>query len=154
MPAMALIDELLTTRLYAELRDKRGLAYVVNSSFIPRVGPSNIMAFMVTDPPKHQEARAGIVREFKRLQEEPVGPAELDAAKAAFRGSCIMSMETGIDRGRTLGIYELGKGDYGYADMILKASAEVRPKDIQRVAKNYFDHYALAVIAPQGSIEE
>ncbi len=153
-PVMDLINHIVGNRLFTELRDKRGMAYVVTSAYESMVGPSAITAVMLTDPARYQEAKAGIVAEFQKLREEPVSEAELEAAKRNRRGLFIMSKETGLDRGRTLGIFELELRGYRYAETYLAAVAAVRPGDIERTAKRYFRRSVLAVVASEGSITE
>lgn len=153
-PVMELINSIMSKRLYSELRDKRGLAYVIGSSYQQMVGPSNIFAIMVTPPEYYQVAREGIVNEFKRFCDEPVSSSELQAAKKYLKGSFVMSQETGAAQGRLLGIFELLGHGYKYADKYPELIEAVTPEDIQRVARKYFNYYVLAVVAPEGSIRK
>ena len=65
-----------------------------------------------------------------------------------------MAQETTAAQGRLLGVYELLGYGYDYPDQYFSLIDAVTPEDIQRVAKKYFHHYVLAVLAPEGTIEE
>jgi predicted Zn-dependent peptidase len=157
-PAMEVLNYVLGgdmgSRLFVELRDKKGLAYNVSTGYYPSNYPSNIFAFMATAPRNYNSAREGIINEFRRITTEPVSPEELKNAKQALKGSFLMSHETNASQGRYLGSFELlGLGyQYGqtYPGLIDKVTAE----DIQRVARKYFRHYVLSVLTPVTVKEE
>lgn len=151
-PAMTVINYILGgdmgSRLFVELRDKKGLAYNVSTEYYPSNYPSNIYAFIATTPANYRAAREGILQEFRRLTTEPVSPEELKNAKQAIKGSFLMGHETNASQGRYLGSYELlGLGyqyDQAYPGIIDNVTAE----DIERVARKYFSHYVLSVLSP------
>lgn len=157
-PVMEVINYVLGgemgSRLFVELRDKKGLAYDVSTEYYPSNYPSNIFAFMATAPENYNAAREGIVAEFKRITTQPVSPEELKSAKQALKGRFLMGHETNAAQGRYLGSYELlGLGyqyDQTYPGLIDKVTAE----DIQRVARKYFRHYVLSVLTPVAVKEE
>jgi zinc protease len=158
-PAMDILNTILGgggmgNRLFTELRDKRGLAYYVGSSYQPMVGPTAIIAAMVTAPENYRMAHEGIVAEFKRFCDEPISIEELQAAKKYLKGTFIMSQETSAAQGMLLGLFELLGYGYKYINQYPELIDKVTEKDIQRVAQKYFNHYVLAVVAPEGSIEE
>lgn len=151
-PAMEVINYILGgdmgSRLFVELRDKKGLAYNVSTEYYPSNYPSNIFAFIATAPQNYNLAREGIVAEFQRMTTELVPPLELRNAKQAIKGSFLMSHETNAAQGSYLGSFELlGLGyqyDQTYPGLIDKVTAE----DVQRVARKYFGHYVLSVLSP------
>ena len=158
-PVMAVINSLLGAggmgnRLFRELRDKQGLAYAIGTDYIQAKGPSFICAIMITAPENFALARVGLVEEFKRLREEVISPEELENTKKWLIGNFIMEQETTTAQGSLLGRFEaLGYG-YDYIDKYLELIQGVTPEDIQRVAKKYFNHYVLAVLAPEGTLTQ
>jgi predicted Zn-dependent peptidase len=158
VPAMVLLNTILggsgmNNRLYTELRDQQGLAYYVASYYQPMVGPTSIFAVMVTAPENYRISRAGIVAEFKKFCDQPVSVKELEAAKKYIKGTFMMSQETSAAQGILLGLAEL-RNNYQYLEHYLELIEKVTPEDIQRVAQKYFKYYVLAVVAPEGSVEE
>jgi zinc protease len=153
-PVMDLIAVTLSNRLYSELRDKRGLVYHASSSYQTMVGPSAITGITVTAPENYSMVLDGIVTEFKKICDEPVSSLELQAAKKYRKGIFIMSQGTSAVQGEIMGVFELMGYGYKYVDLYPELIEKVTPEDIQRVAQKYFKHYVLAVVAPEGSIEE
>lgn len=151
---MDLLSGMISKRLYSELRDKRGLVYRAYSSYQIMVGPSAVLGLAVTASENYSMVRDGIIAEFKKFCDEPVSPLELQSAQKYLKGTFVMSQETNAAQGRLLGIYELLGYGYKYADKYPDLIEAVTPEDIQRVAQKYFKHYVLAVVAPEGSIEE
>lgn len=152
-PAMEVLNGLLgadmSSRLFVELREKQGLAYSVSSDFQKMNGPSCIYCFMATAPENYQTARDGIMAQFERLMREDVPAKELVATKRYIKGRYLMGHETNLDQANIMGQYELmGLGyeyDFKYPKLIDKVSAG----DIRRLAKQYFQHYTLAVVAAE-----
>jgi predicted Zn-dependent peptidase len=158
VPAMDIVSNILGgggmgNRLFLELRDKQGIAYYVGSAYQPRVGPTAIIAAIVTAPQNFRIARDGIIKEFKRLINEPVPDEELRAAKKYAKGIFTMSQESGADQGERLALFELCGYGYQYVDRYPDLIDKVTAKDIQQMAKKYFDHYVLAVVAPEGLMD-
>ncbi|HBE76641.1 MAG TPA: hypothetical protein DDW65_02505 [Firmicutes bacterium] len=110
-PAMGVINYILGSdmgsRLFVELRDKKGLAYNVSTGYDIANYPSYFYAFMATAPANYPAAKDGILKEFARLTTEPVPEKELEVAKTALKGSYLMEHETNSAQGRFLGSYEL-----------------------------------------------
>lgn len=79
---------------------------------------------------------------------------ELQAAKKYLKGTFVMSQETSAAQGGILGVFEILGYGYKYVDHYPELIEKVTPEDVQRVARKYFDHQVLAVIAPEGLIEK
>lgn len=138
----------ISSRLFVELRDRKGLAYAVFSEYQKQPGPSAIFAIMATGPANYVPARDGIVGEFRRLMEEDVPAGELEDAKRFIKGTYLMSHETNAAQGSMLGIYELLGLGYDYDDRYPRLIEKVTSADIKRVASKYFKHYTAGVLSP------
>jgi predicted Zn-dependent peptidase len=151
-PAMEVASYILGgdmgSRLFVELRDKKGLAYNVSTEYYPSNYPSNIYAFMATAPQNYPAAREGIIQEFQRLTTELVPPEELKNAKQALKGSFLMGHETNAAQARYLGSFELLGLGYQYDQTYPQRIDNVTAEDIQRVSRKYFAHYVLSVLTP------
>ncbi len=156
-PAMDVLNAILggsgmDSRLFTELRGKRGLAYEIHSFYQTMVGPSAIIAVMLTAPANYQTARDGIVAEFKKFIDQPVSEQELQVAKKCIQGNFIMSQETSATKAEILGMLELFGYGYQSGDSYLELIEQVTSEDIQRVARKYFKHYVLGLAAPEGTL--
>lgn len=134
------------SRLYLELREKRGLAYSVYTGYNKMSQNSHIYAIMATAPDNWSEARDGIVKEFKRLTTETVSAKALTMAKQAICGSFLMSHETNEAQSSLLGRFELLGLGHEYDQQYPKLIRQVTAADIKRVARKYFSYYTLGVV--------
>ncbi len=76
-----------TSRLYAEVREKRGLAYSVSSSMVMRDHVSALMISTATRPDKAQESLKIIREQVAAMAADGPTEAELAAAKSFLKGS-------------------------------------------------------------------
>lgn len=140
--ALKVLNSLLGTgmssRLFVDLREKQGLAYVVGSMYPTREEKSRFVAYIGTDPANTSKVQEGFTQEIKRLQTEPVPDSELAEAKSKLIGSFALAHDSNMNQAYYLGLYEvIGAGyqfDQQYPDLIEQISAT----DIQRVAQTVF----------------
>jgi len=74
-------------RLFEELRDKQSLAYTVIARPFIRRAAGTFAAYIATSPEKEDQAREGLLREFKRFVDERVSDDELERARTYALGS-------------------------------------------------------------------
>ena len=92
-----------SSRLFQEIREKRGLAYAVYSYQSHYVDAGQTSLYVGTRPENVQEAFEIIGRELERIRTEPVSEAELDRAKENVKGRTVLSMESPLARMNRLG---------------------------------------------------
>jgi len=145
----AIFGSALDSRLWNELREKRGLAYDVGTSYSPRVGPSLYLIYVGTDRDKLAAVREAVAGEIERMKDEPVSEEELEAAKAFLRGAFITSMERVSSQATLLGQYEVMGLGYGFAERYCELIGSVSQDDILKLCRKYFGgHYSLGIVAP------
>jgi zinc protease len=136
------------SRLMDNIRDNKGLAYDVHSSF-----PANKYAgsFEVGLQTKNGSANTAIdevLKEMDRIRTEPVGDEELSDAKSYLTGSFPLR----IDSNRKIAGFLTAVEFYGlgldYVDNYRKFIETVSKDDILRVAKKYLHtgNYVLIVV--------
>ncbi len=145
----SLLGSGLSSRLFVNLREKQGLAYVVSSSLPSVKDKSRFILYIGTDP-KNQ---AKVIREFKRemdsLKTTLVPEKELQEAKDKLSGGFALAHETNTNQSFYLGFYELMGMGYGFDQCYPKLIQQVTPTDVQRVAKKYFSRpMVLSIVAP------
>jgi zinc protease len=157
VPAMDVLNGILgggmSSRLFVELRDKKGLAYSISSDYQKMLGPSCVYCFMATAPENLQAARDGIVAEFEKLTKKAVPAKELLATKRFLKGSYLMGHETNLDQANILGQDELFGLGYEYDERYPQLIDKVTAKDLQRIAGLYFKNYVLGGVSP-GEVKE
>lgn len=143
----------LSSRLFVELREKRGLAYEVSAMYPTRLGPSHFVVYMGTGPQNVPDAIAGLQGEVDRLSHTPISPDDLTAAKNKLLGQYALGKQTNAQLAQLYGWYEvLGLGlDF---DRIFRESiAQVSAEDIQQVADRYFAEPHIVLTGPAAAVE-
>lgn len=126
-------------RFFDELRDRQSLAYTVHAFSSQRRLAGLFAAYIATSPAQEEQARAGLLAEFRRLRELPVAEEELQRAKTYALGTHAISRASGGSRlGELLDAWLAGTGLAELADDDTKL-AEVTVADVQSLAVRYFD---------------
>ncbi len=143
-----------SSRLLDDIRENRGLAYSVNSSFSPGLEPGPFTVSLETKNPSAGEAINQVLEQLRRIMSQPVTDKELEDAKSYFIGSFARKMDSMNKRAWLLGyveVYGLGL-DYPwkYPDLI----RHLTPADIQKVAEKYLhpDKYLLVVVGKKAAM--
>jgi predicted Zn-dependent peptidase len=96
--ALAVLDSIFggstSSRLFREVREKRGLAYSVGSYNDQYTDSGLVAAYVGTREDNVEEACAVIGTELERLRSEPVSQDELDRAKENVKGRLVLSSES------------------------------------------------------------
>ncbi|GAB4313485.1 MAG: pitrilysin family protein [Geminocystis sp.] len=135
----------LSSRLFVELREKRGLAYDVSAFYPTRVDKSQFVVYMGTAPHNADIAQEGLYNEIKRLRENPLTTEEIQTAKNKLLGQYALSKQTNGEFAQVFGWYEtLGLG-IEYDNIFPQKISSVTIEDIQRVAQEYLQDQFLCV---------
>ncbi|MDA0266661.1 MAG: pitrilysin family protein [Cyanobacteria bacterium] len=128
----------LSSRLFVELREKRGLAYDVSAFYPTRLGMSQFVAYMGTAPENTAVALEGLRYESERLITEALTPEELTASKNKLLGQYALGKQTNTQIAQLLGWYEvLGLGT-GFDQSFQEAIAAITLEEIQATAQDCF----------------
>lgn len=143
----------LSSRLFVELREKRGLAYDVSAFYPARQLTSSFVTYMGTAPENTQVAIDGLRTEVERLCSSQLSNDELQAAKNKLLGQYALGKQTNSQLAQVYGWYEtLGLGVDFDIDF-QKKIASVTPEAIQAAAKCYFIEPYISLIGPAEAIE-
>ncbi len=96
--ALAVLDSIFggssSSRLFREVREKRGLAYAVGSYNEQYTDAGLIASYVGTREDNVEEACSIIGAEMARLRSEPVSAEELSRAKESVKGRLVLSSES------------------------------------------------------------
>lgn len=145
----AILGGSMNSRLFMELREKRGLAYQVSSYYNDLPSHSYLAGYIGTSPDKFDEAREAMLREFHRIADERIPEVELERAKNYLRGTYIVSAETNGAQAARLGKYELYGLGQDFGDVLLERVAAVTAEEIRAVGESWFGPYVLAATRPR-----
>jgi predicted Zn-dependent peptidase len=105
--AMRVLDTILggstSSRLFQEVREKRGLAYSVYSYASQYTDTGQVGLYVGTRPENVGEAMGVIGTELQRLQQDSVSAEELERARDNVKGRTVLSMESSASRMNRLG---------------------------------------------------
>ena len=128
----------LSSRLFVELREKRGLAYDVSAFYPTRLGKSQFAAYIGTAPENTAIALEGLTREVERLTEVKLSLEEIQAAKNKLLGQYALGKQSNGEIAQLFGWYEtLGLG-IEFDTHFQEEVAKVTPEILQEVACRYF----------------
>lgn len=135
-----------SSRLYREVREKRGLAYGVSSSLVVYDHAAAIVSSTSTRADRLGEAMGVIREEFKRMAEAGPTQAELDAAKKFITGTyAITNLDTSPKIAGVLVAIQQAKLGLDYIDKRQEYIAAVSLDDVKRIAKQLLSVEPLVV---------
>ena len=139
----------MSSRLFQEIREKRGLAYSVYAYAQQFAGSGQIGFYAGCNPTKAIEV-VEIIREvLADVAENGMSHEEIERAKGAVRGSLVLSQEDSGSRMSRIGKNEIVYGQVMGFDDILKAISRVNPTDIREIAGEFLTKSpTLALVGP------
>jgi predicted Zn-dependent peptidase len=144
----------LSSRLFVELREKRGLAYDVSAFYPTRLDDSQFITYMGTAPQNTAIAIEGLRSEVERLCEMELSEEELAAAKNKLLGQYALGKQTNSEIAQIYGWYEsLGLGinfDRQFQDDLLAITAKM----VREVAQRYFQQAYLSLVGPSEALSK
>jgi predicted Zn-dependent peptidase len=89
-----ILGEGMSSRLFLELRERRGLVYDVHS-FMSRMADTGVLGIgLACEPRQAATALEAAVVELRKLADEPVGDAELTKAREYAKGRLLLQLES------------------------------------------------------------
>jgi predicted Zn-dependent peptidase len=92
-----------SSRLFQEVRERRGLAYAVYSFTSAYQDTGQVGLYLGTRPDNVTEGLAVVASELARMREEPATPEELERAKENLKGRVVLALESTGARMNRLG---------------------------------------------------
>lgn len=154
-PALVILNVILgsaglSSRLFLELRDKKGLAYHVRSTYEPNEKCANLSIYIATEPKNVQICLDGFKTEIGKLKEIPVPEEELQNAKNNIIGKQQFVTETNAQQANLLAYYGIMELGFDFQDEIIEKIKGVTSKQIQDCANKYFgDKSVVSILRPE-----
>jgi len=151
--ALAVATQLLgggwSSRLFREVREKRGLSYSVFASGSSFVDAGTISVYAATAPERLSELRSVIDEQLALLAEDGPGERELEVARGGFEGATVLGLEDTGSRMSRLATNVLIRDRVVGVDEYLDAVRAVSATDVQRVIADVLaGPSAVSVVAP------
>jgi predicted Zn-dependent peptidase len=153
--ALRVLDTILggstSSRLFQEVREKRGLAYSVFSYASHYLDSGQVALYVGTRPENVAEAMDVIGTELGRLQSEGVGEQELERARENVKGRTVLSMESTLSRMNRLGGSVLMGVPLLSVDEVLAAFDAVTLDDVMALARELWNPERMSAAGVGGS---
>ena len=136
------------SRLMDNIRDNKGLAYDVHSSFAANRFGGSFRAGLQTKNESAHIAIEEVIREIERIRTEPVGDKELQDAKSYLTGSFPLRIDSNSKIAGFVLAVEFNSLGLDYVDKYPSLINSVTKEDILQVARKYLDtkNYVLVVV--------
>jgi predicted Zn-dependent peptidase len=139
----------MSSRLFQEIREKRGLAYSVYSFASQHADTGLWGVYAGCLPSKADEVLAITTAEVAKVISEGLTDAELDRGKGQVRGGIVLGLEDPSSRMTRLGKSELVYPSLEPVDEVLAAIDAVTHDDIRAIASEVLSRpKVLAVVGP------
>ena len=152
--AVSVLDTILgggmASRLFQEIREKRGLAYSVYSAHHAYRAGGLCSIAAATSPPNVSEVVSLVRAELLRLAAEDASSEEIGRAKEHLKGGLLLSLESMSTRMLRLGRSELNLGRHVPVSEVIARIDAVSKEQVDSVARTLFvpERIALTVLGP------
>ncbi len=141
----AVLGDGMTSKLFKELREKKGYAYAVYSMYPTRLSSPRLIAYIGTSPEKRQSALKDLVEVVKNTD---ITPEDIELAKNKIVGDFLLAHQTRARQAWYLGFFEImgfgWKMDEEYPERIKKVSFD----DVIKVREKYLKKEHCVVVEP------
>ncbi|MBT9138266.1 MAG: putative zinc protease [Syntrophomonadaceae bacterium] len=129
----------MSSRLFNEVREKRGLAYEIHSSISGFYDTGVLVISAGVDNRKVSEAVSIILKEMRRFKEETVSHEELERAKEFITGQIVLGLESTSAYMHWLGENKLLLEKTLTPVEVTEKIKRIKAEDVQRIANRVFE---------------
>jgi len=146
----AILSSGMSSRLFREIRERRGLAYEVYSYFREYADVGQGVVYAGVEPKRASETLTAILGEFGKLRTVLVPEDELQRTKELRKGRIDMGLEDSRSVAGWIGGQELIFSDILTPDQVIEKIESVTSQDILELSRELFtaERLNLAVVGP------
>jgi len=143
----AILGGSMSSRLFQEIREKRGLAYAVHSYLTPYMDTGMLAVYVGTGKEEVREVLGLILAELIRMEKQPLTEKELQGAKELIKGNFLLSMESTDNRMSRLAKNEICFGRHVAPEDVTARIDAVTQDEVQILARELFNPNTISVAA-------
>jgi len=128
----------MSSRLFQEVREKRGLAYAVYSFISAHVDTGMFGVYLAVSPEQALEAVGLVAEEIRKLTRRPVDPAELNGAVEYTKGNLLLASESAANQMVRIAQNEIHFQAEIPLETVIERIESVRPEDLLKLAGDLF----------------
>ncbi len=147
---MILAQSILGSRLFEEVRTKRGLSYA------PGAGLGQVFTnygYIYVTAVQPETTVTVMLDEVKKLQKEPVSEKTLNDQRNVYLVRYYLTIETNASQANMLARYELSGAGYANAEKYLEYIRKVTPGDIQAACQKYMHNLQFVLLGSPGELK-
>jgi predicted Zn-dependent peptidase len=139
----------MSSRLFQNIREKRGLVYSIYSMLNPYQDAGSLMVYAACASGQASQVVELTLKEFAKLREQIVSQDELKRAKEYMKGSIMLGLESSSSRMTHLAQQMIYHGRFYELEEILRAVNRVTGREIRNLANRIFDpeHFTLTALS-------
>jgi len=140
----------MSSRLFQEIREQNALAYSIYSYVTSYRDTGLLTVYAGADPLNALEVVRLVTREFRKIKDEGITPAEESRVRNQIKGSLVLSLESSTSHMSRLARQEIYFGKYLSMDDIIKGVEKVTAEQVQRLAGQLFtrENISLTILGP------
>jgi len=145
----------MSSRLFISIRERRGLAYYINTASGNDTDTGSLVTWVGTDHKNVEEVISLTLKEYQSFKDKLITKEELQKAKDYWKGTTSLSLETSDSQASFYGSQDLFEKEILTPEKIFKKIDQVTVNDIKKVAKDIFrpEKLNLALIGPFTPLE-
>ena len=136
----------MSSRLFQEIREKRGLAYSVYSFLSAYMDTGILGVSLGTDPQQANSALSVINKEIRKIQEGEISESDLKAAQEHLIGGILLGSENSDARMMRIAKNEYIFGRYVSYDDLVKSLEKVTIDEVVNCAKETFNTNEISLV--------
>ena len=146
----AILSSGMSSRLFQEIREKRGLVYSVYGYFRGYEDVGQGVIYAGTDTERVEETIEAIVGELTKIRDIPVPADELERSKTLRKGRLLMGLEDSRSVASWVGGQEATYGEIKTPEEVMELIEAVTVEDVQSLASEIIreERMSLALIGP------
>jgi predicted Zn-dependent peptidase len=140
----------MSSRLFQEIRERRGLAYSIYSFMMSNVDSGMFGVYTGVGPENVQQTIDLILESLRELQRTPISAEELHNAKEYTKGNLFLAAESVDNQMVRLAQNEIHFGNFIPLESVVERIDAVTQEDIQSLAASLFasDQHCLTLLGP------
>jgi predicted Zn-dependent peptidase len=149
----AILGGSMSSRLFQEIREKRGLAYAIRSYIVSYRDTGMLNIYVGTSQERVPDVIGLILDELRRMKGEYLTDREMRLAKELIKGNLLLGLESTDNRMSKLATNEIYFGRHVSYDEIVRQVDAVQKEDICSLAAGMFDASTIS-LAALGNVSE
>ncbi len=137
----------VSSRLFQEIREKRGLAYTIYSHLSSFLDGGTLTVYAATRPSEVDGVIDHVCKEANKLCRRGVAIKELERTKTQLKGNLMLGLEGTYGRMNKLAKDEIYQGTHVTLQKIVKEIDRITPDQIRQLSHKLLDQEAFVVTA-------